>query len=97
MSRSRSTSSATAYEVRLSRQVEDYLDDLKSESLKQWEACWRLLKEIGEDPFHPRPGADIRRWRGPQFDWEVRKGRHRFGYRVHKRERVVYVDAAWFK
>ncbi len=34
---------------------------------------------------------------GAEFDYRLRIGRHRFGYRVDKSEKLVLVDAAWFK
>ena len=97
LSHSGITSSDAGYEVRLHRKVEDYLDDLKEISEEQWKRCWKALIELERDPFIPRSGVDIRRWRGKGFEYRLRMGRHRLGYNVDKKSRVVSVIAVWFK
>lgn len=85
------------YEVRLHPEVSRYLVKLKRGALKDAERCAIALRELAGDPFTSRPEVDVAPWKGPEFDYRLRVGRHRFGYRVDKREKLVLVDAAWFK
>jgi hypothetical protein len=41
--------------------------------------------------------VDIRQWKGPQFQYRLRVGRHRFGYGALKKEKLVDVKRAWMK
>jgi mRNA-degrading endonuclease RelE of RelBE toxin-antitoxin system len=84
------------YEVRLHPEVSRYLAKLAKDAPNDAERCARALREL-ENPFASRAGVDIAMWQGHEFDYRLRVGRHRFGYRVDKRDRAVYVDAAWFK
>lgn len=59
--------------------------------------CWEPITALEEDPFRRRPGVDIEPWKGAQYDYRVRKGRHRFGYVVVKKDKTVHVLGAWFK
>jgi len=85
------------YEVRLHPEVSRYLVKLKRDAPKDAERCAAALRELATDPFTSRPGVDVAPWKGPEFDYRLRVGRHRFGYRMDKSERLVLVDAAWFK
>ncbi|MDI6820496.1 MAG: hypothetical protein QMC89_06310 [Candidatus Hodarchaeaceae archaeon] len=51
---------------------------------KQAQRCADALAELGRDPFGDRSDVDIKRWRGPEFQYRLRVGRHRFGYDVRK-------------
>jgi mRNA-degrading endonuclease RelE of RelBE toxin-antitoxin system len=85
-----------AFEVRLSRQVERYLEDLRRISGKEAERCAEALRELARNPFTPRPSADIKRMHGVRgLDYRLRVGRHRFYYTVA--EQVVHVKVAFFK
>jgi mRNA-degrading endonuclease RelE of RelBE toxin-antitoxin system len=55
------------------------------------------LAELGRDPFRGRPRVDIQQWKGSQFQYRLRVGRHRFGYDVLKKEKLVDVKRAWMK
>ena len=96
-SRSKKSSRDLGYEVRLHTEVSRYLVKLAAGAPKDAGRCAGALRELAKDPFTPRPGVDIAPWRGPGFDYRLRVGRHRFGYRTDKRAKIVLVDAAWFK
>jgi mRNA-degrading endonuclease RelE of RelBE toxin-antitoxin system len=96
-SRSKRSSRGLSYEVRLHPEVSRYLVKLGRDALKDAERRARTLRELAKAPFTARPSVDIAPWQGAEFDHRLRRGRHRFGYRVDKRERVVCIDAAWFK
>jgi mRNA-degrading endonuclease RelE of RelBE toxin-antitoxin system len=85
------------YEVQLHTGVSRYLLKLGKDAPNDAGRCFGGLRELAKDPFEARPGADIAPWKGPEFDYRLRVGRHRFGYRVSKPSKMVYVDAAWFK
>lgn len=74
--------------------VLSYLEQLTKDEARR---CWEAISALESDPFRRRPGADIEPWKGPEYDYRIRKGRHRFGYRVRKKERTVHVLGAWFK
>lgn len=96
-SHSKRSSRSLGYEVRLHPEVSRYLVKLKRDAPKDAERCAAALRELATDPFTSRPGVDVAPWKGPEFDYRLRVGRHRFGYRMDKSERLVLVDAAWFK
>lgn len=81
--------------VEIHREVLKYLALLSVKAPKDKERCVKALKKLGEDPHHSRPGVDISKWSGPEFDYRLRVGRHRFGYTL--KSGVVLVDDAWFK
>ncbi len=81
--------------IEIHREVQKYLAKLSAESPKDKERCVEALRELREDPHHSRSGVDITKWTGPEFDYRLRVGRHRFGYTVESE--VVRVDDAWFK
>jgi mRNA-degrading endonuclease RelE of RelBE toxin-antitoxin system len=81
--------------VGIHREVQKYLVKLSVKAPKDKERCVKALKKLGEDPRHSRLGIDISKWSGPEFDYRLRVGRHRFGYIV--KSEVVRVDDAWFK
>jgi len=85
------------YEVRLHPEVSRYLVKLERGAPKDAERCATALRELAGDPFTSRPEVDVAPWKGFEFDYRLRVGRHRFGYRVDKHEKLVLVDAAWFK
>lgn len=85
------------YEVRVHPEVAEYLAKLGKVAHKDAERCASALRGLAKNPFRSRSGADIEPWKGPEFDYRLRVGRHRLGYRVDKRKRLVMVDAAWFK
>ncbi|MFW6305155.1 MAG: type II toxin-antitoxin system RelE family toxin [Candidatus Saliniplasma sp.] len=52
------------------------------------------LKKLGEDPYTPRSGADIKKLKGKEHDmYRLRVGEHRFEYFVD--EGKVWVDEAF--
>jgi len=73
------------------------LEKLKAISQKETERCADALEKLGEDPFRRRSGADIRSWSGPGFHYRIRVGRHRFGYRIDKKGKIVHVLRGWLK
>lgn len=82
-----------SYNVLLHRQVEKYLDRLSDDEEAR---CRKSLKHLSEGPHRARSGADITPWKGEEeFDYRLRVGRHRFGYKI--REDEVLVTGAWFK
>jgi mRNA-degrading endonuclease RelE of RelBE toxin-antitoxin system len=84
------------FEVKISRQVERYLEDLARVSRKEAEHCAKALKALAENPLTPRPGADIKKLHGVKgLDYRLRVGRHRFYYTVE--DQIVYVKVAFFK
>ncbi len=85
------------YEVRLHPEASRYLVKLKRDAPKDAERCAAALRELAMNPFTSRSGVDVAPWKGAEFDYRLRIGRHRFGYRVDKGEKLVLVDAAWFK
>ncbi len=95
--RSKRSSRDLGYEIRLHPGVVRYLAKLEKDTPKDAERCVKALRALAKDPHRTRPGVDTAPWRGPEFDYRLRVGRHRFGYRVNRRERVVSVDAARFK
>jgi len=97
MSRSMSSARDLGFKVGLRPQVESYLETLKTHAPGQARRCADALAELGRDPFRKRSGADIEKWRGPEFDYRLRVGRHRFGYDVLKKDGLVDVKRAWFK
>jgi len=74
-----------------------YLAKLRSRAPRDAGRCARALRAIGSDPFRSRANVDIARWEGSEFDYRLRVGRHRFGYRVDKGGSKIFVDDAWFK
>ncbi|MEW6221738.1 MAG: hypothetical protein AB1476_00235 [Candidatus Hadarchaeota archaeon] len=86
------------FKIRLSKQVEKYLENLRSVSPREAERCAGVLRELAKDPFTPRPGVDIKklhRVRG--LDYRLRGGRHRFYFAVMEEEQTVHVKLAYFK
>jgi mRNA-degrading endonuclease RelE of RelBE toxin-antitoxin system len=77
--------------------VASYLETLKIHASEQARRCIDSLTELGRDPFTARPRADIKKWRGPEFEYRLKVGRHRFGYDVLKGDKFVDVKRAWFK
>lgn len=95
--RSKSSARDLGFKVGLRPQVESYLEILKTHAPKQARKCADGLAELGSAPFRKRPRADIRKWRGPEYDYRLRVRRHRFGYDVLKNDKFVDVKRAWFK
>ena len=85
------------YEVVVYPQPQKYLEKLKAVSQKEAERCADALEKLEEDPFKGRSGADIRPWSGPGFQYRLRVGRHRFGYRIDKEGKIVHVLRGWLK
>ena len=85
------------YEILLHPSVARYLVKLGKDAPRDAQRCAKALRGLSRDPFTGRPGVDIAPWQGPEFEYRLRVGRHRFGYRVDKKRRIVYIDAAWFK
>ena len=86
------------FKIRLSKQVEKYLENLRSVSPREAERCAGALRELDKDPFTPRPGVDIKKLHGVRgLDYRLRAGRHRFYYAALKNEQTVYVKIAYFK
>ncbi|KXA97949.1 hypothetical protein AKJ39_02720 [candidate division MSBL1 archaeon SCGC-AAA259J03] len=85
------------YKVQLHTDVSKYLAKLAKDAPKDAERCRDALRELGRDPFTSRSGVDISPWQGEEFDYRIRVGRHRFGYRVDKDEKTVLVDAGRLK
>lgn len=82
------------YEVVLYPPVLSYLEQLRDEEKHR---CWEAITALERDPFRSRPGVDIKRWKDARFDYRLRKGRHRFGYKVAKKDRTIHVLKGWFK
>jgi mRNA-degrading endonuclease RelE of RelBE toxin-antitoxin system len=55
------------------------------------------IAELGRNPFRGHPGVNAKRWKGPEFQYRLRVGRHRFGYDVLKKEKLVDIKRAWMK
>ncbi len=86
------------YEVVFYPPAQRYIERLKGISEDEARELFEAVVEALEcDPFRSRPGADISPWKGPQYDYRLRVRRHRFGYRVAKREKTVHVLRGWFK
>lgn len=81
--------------VEIHREVQKYLAKIFTEAPKDKERCVKALKKLKEDPYHKRPGVDIKKWEGTEFDYRLRVGRHRFGYTV--KSETVKIDDAWYK
>lgn len=81
--------------VEVHREVQKYLAKLSAKAPKDKERCVKALRKLKKDPYHSRSGVDISRWEGPEFDYRLRVGRHRFGYTL--KSEVIQVDDAWFK
>jgi mRNA-degrading endonuclease RelE of RelBE toxin-antitoxin system len=94
---SKNSGSGSGFKVLIRPQVQSYLETMAIHAKKQASRCADALAELGQDPFRDRPGVDIKRWRGPEFQYRLRVGRHRFGYDVRKAEKIVDVKRAWMK
>lgn len=78
--------------------AQEYLERLKRISEGEARDLFEtVVKALERDPFKRRAKVDIRPWKGPQYDYRIRKGRHRFGYRIAKKEKTVHVLRGWFK
>lgn len=97
MSYSRSSERGLGFKVAIRPHVQTYLETMAIHAAKQARRCADALAELGRDPFRNRPGVDIKRWCGPEFQYRLRVGRHRFGYDVRKDEKIVDVKRAWMK
>jgi hypothetical protein len=75
--------------------VREYLSKLEGLDRDDAKLCADALAALVSDPFRSRPEAEIERWKGPEFDYCLRRGRHNFGYRVEKN--LVRVIDVWFK
>ncbi len=95
--RSKKSSRNLGYEVQLHPGVIRYLVKISRDAPEDAKRCTAALHELSMNPFTLRPKVDIAPWKGPEFQYRLRVGRHRFGYRVDDKGRLVYVDAAWFK
>ena len=96
-SRSESSDRDLGFDVIVHGPAQDYLEKLKRLDSEDAKRCADALAALGADPFRSRPGVDIARWKGPEYDYRLRRGRHRFGYRLDKRAKKVHVIDAWFK
>mgnify|MGYP000081037426 CR=1 FL=1 len=85
------------YEVVVYPQPQKYLEKLKAISQKEAQRCTDALEKLGEDPFRAGLGVDIRSWTGPEFHYRRRVGRHRFGYRINRKGKIVHVLRGWLK
>ena len=75
------------YRVLLSETARRQLRDLQVRTRTRIE---RALAELEDDPFHPRPKADIKRLKGPDRDYyRQRIGDHRAIYVVDGRRVLV--------
>ncbi len=81
--------------VEIHREVQKHLAKISARAPKDKRRCLEALKKLEKDPYHSRSGVDISKLEGPEFDYRLRVGRHRFGYRIDNQ--VVLVDDAWFK
>ncbi len=97
MSYSKNSGSASGFKVALRPQVQSYLETVATHAPQQARRCVEALAELGRNPFMGRPRVDIKRWKGPEFHYRLRVGRHRFGYDVLKKEKLVDVKRAWMK
>jgi mRNA-degrading endonuclease RelE of RelBE toxin-antitoxin system len=86
------------FKIRLSKQVEKYLENLRSVSPREAERCAGALRELAKDPFAPRPGVDIKKLHGVRgLNYRLRAGRHRFYCATVKEKQTVHVKVAYFK
>jgi mRNA-degrading endonuclease RelE of RelBE toxin-antitoxin system len=76
-------------DIRVHPRVKKYLDESgEKDRLKQG------LAGLGEDPFTPRSGLDIKKLKGKMHDvYRLRIGEHRFEYFVE--DKVVWVQNAF--
>ncbi len=77
--------------VKAHPRVQKYLLELSRE---ERERVKKKLRELGSDPYKPRPGVDIKRPKGRKhYLYRLRVGSHRFEYFVE--ERTVWIDGAF--
>jgi hypothetical protein len=93
----RSSGRSSGFKVIIHGPAQEYLRALERLDRDDAVACADTLAALGRDPFRPRPGVDVKRWDGPEFDYCLCTRRHTFGYRVDKKKRVVHVIDTWFR
>jgi hypothetical protein len=96
-SRSKSSGRSSGFRVIIHKPARDYLTALERLDRENAIGCVDALAVLGIDPFRSRPGTEVARWKGPEFDYWLRKGRHSFGYRVDKKKKIVHIIDTWFK
>jgi mRNA-degrading endonuclease RelE of RelBE toxin-antitoxin system len=77
------------FSVELHPDVVKYMDSI---SQKERKRCFFGLKELEEDPIHPRSGCDIKKMSGSKDYYRLRVGDHRFLYVIIK-EKVMVEEA----
>ncbi len=75
------------YQVFIHKRAEKELDDLPGHVVKRFEIVFEMFEE---DPYHPRPGCDIRLVKGHPRLRAVRVGHYRGVYEVIEVEKAVW-------
>ena len=77
-------------EVVIHPRVQKYLENHEDEK----ERLIDHLKKLGDDPYTPRSGADIKKLKGKEHEmYRLRVGEHRFEYFID--EGKVWIDEAF--
>ena len=80
-------------EIRLHPRVVTFLKKLPEDDRRR---AKEALRRLGDDPYTPRPGSDIRQLKGARHVLHrLRVGSHRFEYFVE--EDAVWVDDAFHR
>jgi hypothetical protein len=93
--RLRSSGRGSGFKVLIHKPAQDYLTMLERLDRDDAMLCADAIAALGADPFKSRPGCEVERWKGPEFDYWLCRGRHHVGYRVERD--VVRVVDIWFK
>jgi hypothetical protein len=92
-----SSEASSRFRVLIHSPATEYLAKLAQIDRDDAIVCANVLEALAENPSGPTPSLNILRWRGPEFDFRLKKERHNIGYRVDKRRRIVYVIDMWFE
>jgi hypothetical protein len=75
----------------------EYLAKLAKIDREDAIACVDALEALAKNPLEQTPSLNILRWKGPEFDFRLKKKRHNIGYWVNGRKRTVHVIDMWFE
>jgi len=76
------------FDVRIDHRADKVLERLQIKTRNRIESALHALKD---DPYRPRPSADIKMLRGQRQYYRLRVGDHRVFYFVFPDEKVVVV------
>ncbi|MDG6224018.1 MAG: type II toxin-antitoxin system RelE/ParE family toxin [Candidatus Thermoplasmatota archaeon] len=70
---------------------------LGSKDLKFKEHLIEHIKVLGDDPYHSRPGCDIKKIEAQGNSYRLRIGDYRVMYEIDPEEHVVYLVQIFFR